>query len=674
MTVKQFLAVLMSVLLVTSVGSAVALSAADGSQSATHATQAVQGNETGNATGNDTVGNATGNRTGNVTNASITFENQTSNGTTVTVQRVMLNEGGFVQITGENGFSVGNSSYLEPGVQTNLTVQLDEPVAANQTLTAFAVRDVNDNQQFDGTGVENDTDQPYRLANGSVVAAEASVTVTGEAVTGPTNETADNETTENETNVTDGNVTDGNATNVTDGNATDGNATDGNATAGNATAGNATAGNATDGNVTNETAAVTFENQTADDTTVVVASTTVPEGGFVTIHDASLLEGDAVGSVVGVSEYLDAGVHENVTVELSENATVEENETLIAMPHLDSNGNETYDFVTSNGSEDPPYTANGSAVVEAAVVSPGANASADNATSETMGNATDGNATNASENETVAADLGDHNESDDGMATLEVPSEQSGDGTTLTVTNASAETAFYLEARANGTVYNTTLAFDAEETFSGALVLRPELVNVTTVEFNVTLREAAVNGSVLAQQNTTYTLETGNETADNATAGNVTNETATVTFENQTADDTTVTVRNVTVPEGGFVAIHDDRLLEGEAVGSVVGVSEYLEAGAHENVTVELSENVTFVENETLIAMPHLDSNGNETYDFVTSNGSEDPPYTANGSAVTDDATVRFGPAGEVVEGNSTDGNVTDGNETDGDDGDGVDY
>jgi len=649
MTAKQFLAVLMSVLLVTSVGSAVALSAADGSQSTTHATQAVQGNETGNATGNDTVGNATGNRTGNVTNASITFENQTSNGTTVTVQRVMLNDGGFVQITGENGFSVGNSSYLEPGVQTNLTVQIDEPVTANQTLTAFAVRDVNDNQQFDGTGVENDTDQPYRLANGSVVAAEASVTVTGEAVAGPTNETADNETTENETNVTDGN----------------------------ATAGNATAGNATDGNVTNETATVTFENQTADDTTVVVASTTVPEGGFVTIHDASLLEGDAVGSVVGVSEYLDAGVHENVTVELSENATVEANETLIAMPHLDSNGNETYDFVTSNGSEDPPYVVNGSAVVEAAVVSPGANASADNATNETMGNATDGNATNAtnaSENETVAADLGDHNESDDGMATLEVPSEQSGDGTTLNVTNASAETAFYLEARANGTVYNTTLAFDAEETFSGALVLRPELVNVTTVEFNVTLREAAVNGSVLAQQNTTYTLETGNETADNATAGNVTNETATVTFENQTADDTTVVVASTTVPEGGFVTIHDASLLEGDAVGSVVGVSEYLDAGVHENVTVELSENATVEANETLIAMPHLDSNGNETYDFVTSNGSEDPPYTANGSAVTDDATVRFGPAGEVVEGNSTDGNVTDGNETDGDDGDGVDY
>ena len=35
------------------------------------------------------------------------------------------------------------------------------------------------------------------------------------------------------------------------------------------------------------------------------------------------------------------------------------------MPHLDSNGNETYDFLTANGSEDGPYTVDGEAVVEA---------------------------------------------------------------------------------------------------------------------------------------------------------------------------------------------------------------------------------------------------------------------------------------------------------------------
>jgi len=49
-----------------------------------------------------------------------------------------------------------------------------------------------------------------------------------------------------------------------------------------------------------------------------------------------------------------------------------------------------------------------------------------------------------------------------------------------------------------------------------------------------------------------------------------------------------VTIDNVTVPEGGYVAIHDQFLFEGDVIGSVVGTSEYLEAGSHENVTVTL--------------------------------------------------------------------------------------
>jgi hypothetical protein len=103
-----------------------------------------------------------------------------------------------------------------------------------------------------------------------------------------------------------------------------------------------------------------------DGNSVEVASTTLPEGGFITIHDSSLNEGDALGSVVGVSDYLGEGSHEDVTVELDE--AIEEDQTLIAMPHLDTNGNEEYDFVDSEGSEDGPYTADGSPVVNSAQV------------------------------------------------------------------------------------------------------------------------------------------------------------------------------------------------------------------------------------------------------------------------------------------------------------------
>ena len=118
---------------------------------------------------------------------------------------------------------------------------------------------------------------------------------------------------------------------------------------------------------------VDFGAQETDGTTVTVDAVFVPEGGFVTIHDSTLLEGDALGSVVGVSAYLEPGYYENVEVTLYgdvpgadfEQDRLTEDETLIAMPHLDSNGTETYDFLTANGSEDGPYTVDGEAVVEA---------------------------------------------------------------------------------------------------------------------------------------------------------------------------------------------------------------------------------------------------------------------------------------------------------------------
>ena len=126
------------------------------------------------------------------------------------------------------------------------------------------------------------------------------------------------------------------------------------------------------------------------------------------------------------------------------------------------------------------------------------------------------------------------------------------------------------------------------------------------------------------------------------------NADATVAFSDQTTDGTSVTVDSVNMSDGGFVVIHDDSLLDGEVTGSVIGVSEYLAPGESENVTVSLYDGVpgaTFdqtelTENETLIAMPHRDTNTNESYDFVATNGSADGPYLTNETAVTDSANV----------------------------------
>ncbi|WP_276273773.1 DUF7282 domain-containing protein [Haloarcula litorea] len=124
-------------------------------------------------------------------------------------------------------------------------------------------------------------------------------------------------------------------------------------------------------------------------------------------------------------------------------------------------------------------------------------------------------------------------------------------------------------------------------------------------------------------------------------------ETATVTFDDQASNGTTVVVRNVSLPADGYVAIHDETLLQGETVDSVVGVSGYLEAGVHENVTVTLFEvpgtefdDPGLTSSQALIAMPHVESGDNQTYDFVRTNGTEDGPFTVDGQAVVDTAIV----------------------------------
>ncbi|USZ71626.1 DUF7282 domain-containing protein [Natronosalvus halobius] len=141
--------------------------------------------------------------------------------------------------------------------------------------------------------------------------------------------------------------------------------------------------------------------------------------------------------------------------------------------------------------------------------------------------------------------------------------------------------------------------------------------------------------------------DTSNDTdeADDETA----QPSASVTFSDQTTDGTSVVVDEVTMEEGGFVTIHDSSLLVGNALESVLGTSEYLEAGTHEDVEIHLD--TTLEESETLIAMPHLDTNDNETYDFVETEGEDDGPYlTEDGEPVTDEAAVTLESAEEPAD------------------------
>ena len=132
-------------------------------------------------------------------------------------------------------------------------------------------------------------------------------------------------------------------------------------------------------------------------------------------------------------------------------------------------------------------------------------------------------------------------------------------------------------------------------------------------------------------------------------------ELASVTFEDDDLAEDSVTVSSVFLPNGGYVAIHDARLAQSppQPFDSVIGVSDYLPSGTHEDVQIPLFTGVpgqtsaTFGaspypdQNGTLIAMPHRETTVNTTYDFVAT-GNEDGPYLdENGDPVVDPATLK---------------------------------
>ncbi len=113
---------------------------------------------------------------------------------------------------------------------------------------------------------------------------------------------------------------------------------------------------------------------------------------------------------------------------------------------------------------------------------------------------------------------------------------------------------------------------------------------------------------------------------------------ASVTFADQDSDGETVVVEDLSLSEGGFIAIHDEAVFEGE-VDSVRGVSEYLEPGDHEDVEIELEEPIA--EERTLFAVAHLDTTGDEEFTYVETDGEEDVPYVdSGGSPIYDEAVV----------------------------------
>jgi hypothetical protein len=143
-------------------------------------------------------------------------------------------------------------------------------------------------------------------------------------------------------------------------------------------------------------------------------------------------------------------------------------------------------------------------------------------------------------------------------------------------------------------------------------------------------------------------VDTGGESSPTPTTQATT--TAAIDFKKQPINGQTVIVQSVTLPSGGYVAIHDLQPRKETVVGKVIGVSGYLEAGTYKDVPVGLGDvpgghfsPKSLQHNQTLVAVVHRETSETTTaptFDFVITNGREDSPYTVNDLPVKDTAII----------------------------------
>ena len=325
----------------------------------------------------------------------LTFGNQTTNGTTVTVESATLPNGGFVAVStgapnATNSMALGVSEYLPPGTHRNVTVDLRAGVRGSDanstrlgrggggvlTLTAAAYADTDGDQQYDYLSSNRSTDQPYLAAAGGAiepVTDSASVTVTStEPSSRPANRTPgstqsapDRTSTEGSATTTDTNTN----TTTTDA----GRSTSPETTTATVESPAGTSTPASEGRP--QRARVVFLNQTTDGAVVVVTQPQLPEGGFIAIYNTSTGQ-PTPKNLIGVSEYIGSNrSYSRVAIRLFDvpgrsfaREELRESTTLIAQAMRDTNDNQRFDYLTSNRERDGGYRRGSNPVANAAVV------------------------------------------------------------------------------------------------------------------------------------------------------------------------------------------------------------------------------------------------------------------------------------------------------------------
>lgn len=284
-------------------------------------------------------------------------------------------------------------------------------------------------------------------------------------------------------------------------------------------------------------ASIAFEDQQSDGANVTIDEVAVSDGGFVVVTD-----GDE--EPLAVSDYLEEGTHENVTVERDEEATDRELlGQLTATVHQDTTGNETFAYHETGGAEDRPYLEDGFPVSDTATV-------------------------------TTAED-------DDAVSDSFVV--ESVDAPASTTTNETVEI---------GAVISNPTDYDQQQNVDFRLdgqVLERQVLELGAGESRDVTFEVNMSGASLGTQ--TFGIYTNDDGALEEIEIEYP-ETPNVAVID--ADNDSVRV-NAVLPEDGFVAIENNE--------SIIGTSDELEGGEHSNVTVEFDENATVDEDEELVAV-----------------------------------------------------------------------
>ncbi|ELY93369.1 hypothetical protein C483_05368 [Natrialba hulunbeirensis JCM 10989] len=299
------------------------------------------------------------------------------------------------------------------------------------------------------------------------------------------------------------------------------------------------------------TASLSFPDQNTTGETVNIASVDLSEGGFVAVYDDTTAALDPE-DVIGVSGYLEPGEHGDVAVELEE--PLEDDRSLVAAVHHDTTDDETFRYVERDGGDDEPYVTEGGApVLDMAFI-------------------------------TV-----DPDEPDEPEAELSV-SDQTGDGETLTVEEATATVDYVVSA-----VYDDqrvdSESIDAGETVSELeLDLDPPIESDGPVSVAV---HAAADDEVLASDTIEYTLDDPFDPE------------STLSVSDQTGDGTSVTIDEANASVEYALTVGDgdgDQLTETEPFPAGEGIeneSIELETPLTENALLDVSL-VATEENQTL--------------------------------------------------------------------------